>query len=71
VRLRNTAEDWGVAAKLLHWAGVVLTLAMLGLGLVMVHAGLASAPKFEAYQLHKNPVTSAAEHAKRLTGMPI
>jgi cytochrome b561 len=54
VRLRNTAEDWGAVAKLLHRAGAVLTLAMLGLGLVMVHAGLASAPKFEAYQLHKS-----------------
>jgi cytochrome b561 len=54
MRLRNTAESWGAVAKLLHWAGAVLILSMLGLGLIMVHAGIASGPKFEAYQLHKS-----------------
>jgi cytochrome b561 len=54
MRLRNTAESWGAVAKSLHWAGAALILFMLGLGLVMVHAGLASGAKFEAYQLHKS-----------------
>ena len=54
MRLRNTPESWGAVAKLLHWAGAALILAMLGLGLTMVHAHLSSGPKFEAYQLHKS-----------------
>jgi len=54
MRLRNTAARWGAVAKLLHWIGAALVLAMLGLGLVMVHASITSGPKFEAYQLHKS-----------------
>jgi cytochrome b561 len=54
MRLRNTPENWGAAAKVLHWVGAALIFAMLGLGLIMVHAGIASGPKFEAYQLHKS-----------------
>jgi hypothetical protein len=54
MRLRNTPESWGAVAKALHWLGAALILAMLGLGLIMVHAGIASGQKFEAYQLHKS-----------------
>ena len=54
MRLRNTVACWGAVAKLLHWSGAALVLAMLGLGLVMVHASIASGSKFEAYQLHKS-----------------
>ena len=54
MRLRNTVACWGAVAKLLHWIGAALVLAMLGLGLVMVHASIASGSKFEAYQLHKS-----------------
>jgi cytochrome b561 len=54
MRLRNTPESWGAVAKVLHWLGAALILAMLGLGLIMVHAGIASGQKFEAYQLHKS-----------------
>jgi cytochrome b561 len=54
MRLRNTPENWGAAAKVLHWVGAALIFAMLGLGLIMVHVGIASGPKFEAYQLHKS-----------------
>jgi Prokaryotic cytochrome b561 len=54
MRLRNTPESWGAVANVLHWLGAALILAMLGLGLIMVHAGIASGQKFEAYQLHKS-----------------
>jgi cytochrome b561 len=54
MNLRNTHESWGAVAKLLHWAGAALILAMLGLGLTMVHAQMSSGAKFEAYQLHKS-----------------
>jgi cytochrome b561 len=54
MKLRNTAENWGTMAKVLHWVGAALIFTMLGLGLIMVHAGIASGPKFEAYQLHKS-----------------
>jgi cytochrome b561 len=54
MRLRNTAESWGTVAKLLHWIGAALIVTMLCLGLIMVHAGIATGPKFDAYQLHKS-----------------
>jgi cytochrome b561 len=38
--LRNTRESWGGAAKNLHWSAAALVLAMLGLGLTMVHGDL-------------------------------
>jgi cytochrome b561 len=41
-------------AKLLHWVGAALIVTMLCLGLIMVHAGIARGPKFDAYQLHKS-----------------
>ena len=48
MRLRNTAARWGAVAKLLHWIGAALVLAMLGLGLVMVHASITSGPKIRS-----------------------
>lgn len=54
MRLRNTPDSWGAVAKVLHWVGAALILAMLGLGLTMVHVQMSSGAKFEAYQLHKS-----------------
>lgn len=75
MRLRNTAENWGAVAKFLHWAGAAIILFMLGLGLVMVHAGLASGAKFEAFQLHKSTgflvlAVTLARGLWRLTSSP-
>lgn len=52
--LRNTRESWGGVAKSLHWSAAAFILAMLGLGLTMVHGNLGAGTKFEAYQLHKS-----------------
>jgi cytochrome b561 len=52
--LRNPRESWGGVAKTLHWSAAALVLAMLGLGLTMVHGDLGAGAKFEAYQLHKS-----------------
>ena len=54
MKLRNTPDNWGAVAKLLHWVAAALILAMLGLGLTMVHVQMSSSAKFEAYQLHKS-----------------
>ena len=35
--IRNTAENWGWPAKLLHWLGAVLILLLLGHGWWMTH----------------------------------
>jgi len=52
--LRNPRESWGGVAKTLHWSAAALVLAMLGLGLTMVHGDLGAGAKFEANQLHKS-----------------
>jgi cytochrome b561 len=52
--LRNTAEYWGAVSKCLHWVTAIFIIALLGLGLIMVHANMGAATKFEAYQLHKS-----------------
>jgi cytochrome b561 len=52
--LRNTRESWGSVAKTLHWSAAALIIAMLGVGLTMVHGALGAGTKFEAYQLHKS-----------------
>ncbi len=38
----------------LHWLAAALILALIGLGIVMVHAPLDAAAKFDLYQLHKS-----------------
>jgi len=52
--LRNTRESWGGVAKTLHWSAAALIIAMLGVGLTMVHGDLGAGAKFEAYPLHKS-----------------
>ena len=48
MKLRNTPESWGAVAKMLHWVGAALILAMLGLGLIMVHARHRLRPKIRS-----------------------
>jgi len=45
---------WGRGAILLHWIIAALVLAMLGLGLLMVHATTDPGRRFELYQTHKS-----------------
>jgi cytochrome b561 len=52
--LHDRPDSWGAVAKLLHWVAAVLILALLGLGLSMVHAQMSSGAKFGTYQLHKS-----------------
>ncbi len=35
--LRNSAEEWGLVAKILHWTGAVMILLLLGHGWWMTH----------------------------------
>ncbi|MFZ4531719.1 MAG: cytochrome b [Alsobacter sp.] len=51
---RSSATRWGRGTILLHWTVAALVLAMLGLGLVMVHAIADPGRRFELYQTHKS-----------------
>lgn len=53
MRLKNTADRWGVVSQLLHWTIFVLIAAIAGLGLYM--ADLPNNPqKIKLYALHKS-----------------
>ena len=51
---QSSATRWGRGAILLHWIIAALVLAMLGLGLLMVHATADPGRRFELYQSHKS-----------------
>lgn len=56
--LRNTTEDWGWLARLLHWAMAVLIIGLLGVGLYMVEVlgddSDSLMQRFDLTQTHKS-----------------
>ncbi|KQT89892.1 cytochrome B [Methylobacterium sp. Leaf469] len=48
------ARRYTVVAILLHWTSAFCVLALIGIGLVMTHAGLAPMRQFQLYQWHKS-----------------
>jgi cytochrome b561 len=49
--IRNTASEWGLAARLLHWAGALLIAFLLGHGWWMTHMA-ARDSRLPNYALH-------------------
>ncbi|TXN30549.1 cytochrome b [Methylobacterium sp. WL19] len=49
-----SARRYTVVAILLHWTSALCVLALIGMGLVMTHAGLAPMRQFQLYQWHKS-----------------
>ena len=61
------ARHYTVVAILLHWISALGVLALIGMGLVMTHAGLAPMRQFQLYQWHKSVgITVLALTALRL-----
>ena len=53
MKIRNTTQVWGSAAKSLHWLMALGIVGTMTLGLVMVNLPM-SALKFELYAIHKS-----------------
>lgn len=51
---RIPKRRYTVVAILLHWTSALCVLALIGIGLVMTHAGLAPMRQFQLYQWHKS-----------------
>lgn len=51
---RTPRDRYSAVAIALHWVIAAAILAMLAMGLIMAHGGLAPADKFKIYQLHKS-----------------
>ncbi|CAA2155362.1 hypothetical protein MBRA_01010 [Methylobacterium brachiatum] len=49
-----SARRYSAVAILLHWASALGVLALIGMGLIMTHAGLAPMRQFQLYQWHKS-----------------
>ncbi|MGH1571953.1 cytochrome b [Methylobacterium sp. P31] len=69
------ARRYTVVAILLHWLSALCVLALIGMGLVMVHAGLTPIRQFQLYQWHKSVgitvlILTALRPAWRLTHRP-
>ena len=61
------ARRYTIMAILLHWTSALCVLALIGMGLVMTHAGLAPMRQFQLYQWHKSVgITVLALTALRL-----
>ena len=52
--LRNTEESWGWPARLMHWAGALLVIGMLGLGFYMVNFVDSMIDRLNLTQIHKS-----------------
>ena len=49
-----SARRYSAVAILLHWASALGVLALIGMGLIIAHAGLAPMRQFQLYQWHKS-----------------
>ncbi len=49
-----SARRYSAVAILLHWASALGVIALIGMGLIMTHAGLAPMRQFQLYQWHKS-----------------
>jgi len=68
---RARPARWSAPVIVLHWSAGLITLALVALGLAMVHVPFGAATKFDLYQLHKSLgfvalVLSAAHSVARL-----
>jgi cytochrome b561 len=49
-----SARRYSAVAILLHWTSALGVLVLIGMGLIMTHAGLAPMRQFQLYQWHKS-----------------